>query len=146
MDDREAVEAALEAATSRVAALRTLGAASPDLEAKLAEARRRFGAGDVSGARASADEVLLVVKIAGQALRDILARPGTSVPRPSGPHPAGGGRSDGSGAPEDVRRVVEEAFEKALYSRGLRQMVEMIALEKIRGVLAVVGLTKSLSR
>ncbi len=142
IDDREAVEAALEAASSRVAALRTLGAASPDLEVKIGEARKRFGSGDVSAARASADEVLLVVKIAAQALRDILARPGAAVARPSGPHLAASGKPDGAGAPEDVRRVVEEAFEKALYSRGLRQMVEMVALEKIRALLAEEGLTR----
>jgi hypothetical protein len=42
--------------------------------------------------------------------------------------------------PEAVAAVVTDAFQKALYSRALRQMVETIAAERVAALLESEGL------
>lgn len=145
-EDATEVEGALAAAEDRLAALRTLGVRAPELFAKGDEGRAALGAGDLPAAQARADEIRIVVKLAAAEIERLLnrgelgagdgkleTRPAAAPASAAPPDPA----PDRDRAPEvdlpaQVQAVVEDAFGKALYSKALRQMVEIIAAERLR--------------
>ena len=152
---------ALDAAEARLAALRTLGVAAPQLAAKLDEGRAALAAGSLAAAQARADEVRIVVKLAAGELSRMLNHDGPPVanmlaqaldraepqgaadaPAASSAGPAVTGEAEEAAGADlghelsaDVAAVVEDAFGKALYSKQLRQMVEIVAAERLRAFL-----------
>ena len=146
VEDPAVVEESLRAVDARLAALRTLGVAAPALDAKAAEGRRALADGDPGLAQARADEVLSLLKLAAGELAGMLAQGGAparaaeGVPAPSAVARPASARAPAAApevvVPADVAAVVEDAFQKALHSRALRQMVEVIAAERVRALLA----------
>ncbi len=154
-EDTLHVADALDAAGRRLEALRVLGVATPDLASKLAEGRAALAAGSLAAAQARADEVRIVVKLAAGELSRMLNHDGAPVAamlanamereekagaseaellsRPD----AEASADEPDDAPgvelsEGVAAVVQDAFGKALYSKQLRQMVEIVAAERLR--------------
>lgn len=148
-DDATEVESALAAASAKLAALATLGVPAPELETKVDEGRAALEAGELGAAQSRADEVRIVVKLAANelgrmlahgdpALSALAAAPATSAPvELPAPEAEAAAEPERAAAPEadlsdEVRAVVEDAFGKALYSNALRQMVEIVAAERLR--------------
>lgn len=146
-EDTTDVAEALAAAGRRLEALQVLGVATPELAAKLAEGRAALEAGSLAAAQARADEVRIVVKLAASELSRMLNHDGPPVAtmlanamereEEAAAAQAAASEPARDAAPaaeltEDVAAVVQDAFGKALYSKQLRQMVEIVAAERLR--------------
>lgn len=156
-EDTADVTAALDAAGRRLEALRVLGVDAPELASKLAEGRAALEAGSLAAAQARADEVRIVVKLAAGELSRMLSHDGPPVanmlaaamereeqseesseePAEPATEATGAARDEAPGADlnDEVAAVVQDAFGKALYSKQLRQMVEIVAAERLRAFL-----------
>jgi hypothetical protein len=144
-EDTANVAEALAAAGRRLEALQVLGVDTPELAAKLADGRAALEAGSLAAAQARADEVRIVVKLAAGELSRMLNHDGPPVANMLASamerEEAERGEADCDEAPEadlseDVAAVVQDAFGKALYSKQLRQMVEIVAAERLREFLS----------
>jgi len=147
-EDTVNVAEALAAAGRRLEALHVLGVDTPELAAKLAEGRAALDGGSLAAAQARADEVRIVVKLAAGELSRMLNHDGPPVAqmladamereeKAAAGEPPAEPETEPDGAPgaeftDDVAAVVRDAFGKALYSKQLRQMVEIVAAERLR--------------
>lgn len=148
-EDTADVAAALEAAARRLAALQVLGVDAPELASKLADGRAALEAGSLAAAQARADEVRIVVKLAAGELSRMLSHDGPPVAAMLAAaiereERAAAAELESDAAPDpppaadlsdEVAAVVQDAFGKALYSKQLRQMVEIVAAERLRAFL-----------
>jgi hypothetical protein len=139
-EDTADVAAALAAAGRRLEALQVLGVDTPELAAKLAEGRAALEAGSLAAAQARADEVRIVVKLAAGELSRMLSHDGppvaTMLANAMEREEAARDEAPAVELSEEVASVVQDAFGKALYSKQLRQMVEIVAAERLREFLA----------
>ncbi|GEM_PF-3047061 len=130
-DERKSVETALEQASRKIEALKTLGADVSSLKTLLDKARASFRKKNNADAKKRVDELLVILRLGAEQMNAVMdPLPGASK-RKTGP-----ARKKGNAVPtlDEVEQTVEEAFRKALHSSGLRRMVEVITLEKMRSV------------
>ena len=112
--------------------LRALGVRAAGLERLSEEAKSGLsGEGGAEGRR-KLDELLMIFSVLAEEIETFLGRMESGAP--------GGAAEPGpqSSLPtlEEIEGTVEEAFLKHLHSSGLRRMVEVIALEKVRSALS----------
>jgi len=122
----------LALAEMKLDCLRGLGVDAGTLKKKLAQAKNALRTRDYESTAGRLEELLYFFSLVGEELNALLARfQGTKT---------GEGAARASNKLEDptldeIEETIEGAFQKALHSKGLRRMVEVIALEKVRSVL-----------
>jgi len=111
--------------------LNILGVTSSSIEHRIDESRKIIEDGSPEEARKSLDEILVFFSILAEEIASILSKLDRHPGRKGTPEP----ESSQTLSIEEIELTVEEAFLKHLHSSGLRRMVEVICLEKIRSVL-----------
>lgn len=115
----------------KIECLKLLGVRSPSIELRINESRKIVEGGSPEEARKGLDEILVFFSILAEEIDSILSK----LDRHPGGKETSGPESPQTPSIEEIELTVEEAFLKHLHSSGLRRMVEVICLEKIRSVL-----------
>ncbi|MHC5037688.1 MAG: hypothetical protein ACYTHM_10265 [Planctomycetota bacterium] len=133
---RDSIGQSIGIAEMKLEYLRGFGVDTAGLDAMLRGAKSAFGKKDYAKSQKRLEELLVFFGIAAEEINAILAR-FLGSGKKGRPKPKTEGREALS--LEAIQETVEEAFHKSLHSKGLRRMVEVIAMEKVRTVLADEG-------
>lgn len=127
----DAVQESLLVVEKKLSCLNSLGVPASVFGARLQQAREKLERGETEEARKAVDELLVFFSILAEEVDAILARMDSGAEKKEGAK-----RESGSPVTlDEIEQTVEEAFLKHLHSSGLRRMVEVISLEKIRSVM-----------
>lgn len=142
-EEAKALREGIASAGEKLETLKAFGIRTGPLETRLREASKALRKKDASRARKTLDEVLVLLSIASEELNRLF-KTGLAGVETAGGAPARAPRD--TPTLEEIEATVHDAFRTFIHSTGLRRMVEVIALEKVRQVMIQDGTPETWGR